>query len=193
MTPEEFYAHALTAADSEGRLPIPDQAGWEIFPFEPDSLTVKALEPPVLPEPPRSGEGDQPCWRCANPDKNIVWSNERWVLARMTEPPGVPFVAVLESRTHLDLGDLDDELAAEMGVLIVGLERAIRALDGVERVHVYRFGDGGSHLHVWLMARPSGLLQTRGSNLPLWDDLLPAIPEDVYAADLATVVAALTP
>jgi diadenosine tetraphosphate (Ap4A) HIT family hydrolase len=191
MTPEEYYAHALTIADGEGRLPVPDQAGWEIFPFELESLRVKPLEPPVLPEPPRNGEGDKPCWRCENPDENTVWSNERWALTRMKDPPGVPFVAMLMSRRHIDLGGLDDELAAEMGVLIVRLERAIRALGGIERVHVYRIGDGGSHLHVWLIARPSGLLQTRGSNLPLWDDLLPAIPEVVYAADLAAVAAAL--
>jgi diadenosine tetraphosphate (Ap4A) HIT family hydrolase len=192
MTPEEYYAHALSTADAEQRLPVPDQAGWDIFPFEAESLVVKRLEPPVLPEPPRNGEGDKPCWRCANPEENVAWGNERWVLVRMEQPPGVPFIAMLMPREHLDLGDLSDDMAAELGVLSVRLERAIRGLGGISRVHLYRFGDGGAHLHVFLIARPAGLLQLRGSNLPLWDDLLPPMPEDVYAADVAAVAKAMT-
>jgi diadenosine tetraphosphate (Ap4A) HIT family hydrolase len=191
VTPDEFYAHALTAADADGRLPVPGQAGWEIFPFEAGSLQVKPLEPPVLPEPPRNGEGDKPCFRCSNPDEGVVWGNERWVLVRMAQPPGVPFIAMLQPREHLDLGDLDDDLAAELGRLIVRVERAVRALPTVERVHVNKWGDGGAHLHVFFLGRPSGLLQLRGSNLALWDDLLPPLPEERYAADLATVSAAL--
>jgi diadenosine tetraphosphate (Ap4A) HIT family hydrolase len=191
MTPEEYYARALTAADAEGRLPVPDQAGWEIFPFEPDSLRVKRLEPPTLPEPARNGEGDSPCSRCADPDRNVVWSNERWLLVRFGNPPAVPFLAMLMPRAHLDLGDLDEEMAGEMGRLIVRLERAVSALPGIGRVHINKWGDGGAHLHVFALARPAGLLQLRGSNLALWDDLLPSLPEDVYAADLATVAAAM--
>jgi hypothetical protein len=38
MSPEEFYAHAMLAADEEGRLPLSRMAGWEVFPFEPDGL-----------------------------------------------------------------------------------------------------------------------------------------------------------
>lgn len=191
MSPEEFYAHVLSGADADGRLPVPDQAGWEIFPFEADGLVVKQVEPPQLPEPPRNGEGDKLCWRCTEPEDGAVWGNERWVLTRMKQPPGVPMIVMLMPREHLDLGDLSDELAAEMGQLIVRIERAIRLLPHVQRVHVNRFGDGGAHLHVFFIARPVGLLQLRGSNLALWDDLLPPLPEDVYAGDLATVVAAL--
>ncbi|MBK5307078.1 MAG: hypothetical protein JJD92_10355 [Frankiaceae bacterium] len=191
MTPEEYYAHALSAADAEGRLPVPAQAGWEIFPFEAESLRVKPLDQPILPEPLRNGEGDKPCGRCADPDKNVVWGNERWVLVRFQTPPGVPFMAMLMPRLHLDLGDLDDDMSAEMGRLIVRLDRAISALPGIGRVHINKWGDGGAHLHVCALARPAGLLQLRGSNLALWDDLLPALPEDVYAADLAMVAAAM--
>jgi hypothetical protein len=36
-------------------------------------------------------------------------------------------------------------------------------------------GDGGAHLHVFLLARPSGFAQLRGTYLAVWDDLLPAI------------------
>ena len=191
MSPEDFYAHALAAADGDRRLPVPDQAGWEIFPFEPTSLVVKPLEPPVLPEPPRGGEGGRECYRCLHPDDNVVWSDERWLLVRFPEPPGVRFIAMLMPRAHLDLDDLDDQHASELGRLAVRLSRAVGKLDGVGRVHLNKWGDGGAHLHLFVLARPAGLVQLRGSNLALWDDLLPAIPEEVYAADLAAVAAAL--
>ncbi|HEX4087439.1 MAG TPA: hypothetical protein VHZ33_01920, partial [Trebonia sp.] len=45
MTPQEFYAHALTATDEEGRLPLSRMAGWEVFPFEQDGLRVVPLAP----------------------------------------------------------------------------------------------------------------------------------------------------
>jgi hypothetical protein len=32
-TPQQFYERAVAAADAERRLPVPDQTGWEIFPF----------------------------------------------------------------------------------------------------------------------------------------------------------------
>jgi hypothetical protein len=110
-SPQDFHHRAFVAADAEGRLPLPEQAMWEIFPFEPDSLRVKPLDPLTL-------------------------------------------------RAHLDLGDLDDAMAAELG-------------------------DGGAHLHAFLLGRPAGLLQLRGSNLALWEEMFPVVP----AADVAAVVA----
>jgi hypothetical protein len=98
-------------------------------------------------------------------------------------------VLILESRSHLDLGDLPNLLAAELGVMTVRLERAIRSLDGVARVHVNRWGDGAAHLHLWFLARPQGRLQLRGSFLSLWDDILPPIPEAQWRENLALVAA----
>lgn len=98
-------------------------------------------------------------------------------------------VLILESRSHLDLGDLPNLLAAELGVLTVRLERAIRSLDGVSRVHVNRWGDGSAHLHLWFLARPYGQLQLRGTFLPLWDSILPPIPESTWRENLALVAA----
>ena len=176
--PHDFYARARRAADSEGRLPVPDQAGWEIFPFEPGGLVSKVLEPPVLPEPPRAGEGGVGCRRCEDTERDAIWSDERWVLAR-SDPLGLPFGALLMPRAHLDLGDLDEQHAAELGILTVRLDRAVRALGGIGRVHVSKWGDGAAHLHVWFMARPEGLLQLRGSNLALWEEMLPRVSADV--------------
>ncbi len=178
------------AADDQGRLRLPEQAMWEIFPFEPESLIVKPLDPDVLPEPPRSGEGERPCRRCSEPDTGVFWSDERWLLATMGELR-LPFAAMLMPRQHLDLGDLDDEHAADLGRLTVLINRAVQRLPDVERCHVNKWGDGGAHLHVCFLGRPSGMLQLRGSNLALWDDMLPPVPADVAATALRQVAAEL--
>ncbi|WP_239175135.1 hypothetical protein [Actinoplanes cyaneus] len=98
-------------------------------------------------------------------------------------------VLILECRSHLDLGDLPNLLAAELGVMTVRLERAIRSLDDVARVHVNRWGDGSAHLHMWFLARPYGRLQLRGTFLSLWDDILPVIPEQKWRENLSLVAA----
>ena len=107
----------------------------------------------------------------------------------MDRPTGLPMVLILECRSHLDIGDLPNLLAAELGVMTVRLERAIRSLDGVARVHVNRWGDGSAHLHMWFLARPYGRLQLRGTFLSLWDDILPVIPEEQWLENLALVAA----
>ena len=50
------------------------------------------------------------------------------------------------------------------------------ALPDVGRVHLYRWGDGGAHFHVWLLPRPLGMLDAMGHYLPLWEDVLPTSP-----------------
>ena len=49
LRPDEFYDHALAAADGEGRLPLSRMTGWDISPFEPDGLRVAPLRRPVFP------------------------------------------------------------------------------------------------------------------------------------------------
>jgi hypothetical protein len=80
-------------------------------------------------------------------------------------------------------------MAAELGVMTVRVERAMRSLDNVARVHVYRWGDGAAHLHLWFMARPKGQLQLRGTFLPMWDDIIPPIPEARWKEDLSMIAA----
>lgn len=184
MTPDEFYARVVATLDAQGRLPKPPQAGWDIFPFEYESVVPKTFEAPVLPEPPRSGEDPATCWNCQNPDASAVWQNDRWTLAGLGEPVGLPFVALLRPREHYDLGDLDPDMAAELGQLLVRLDVAVRSLGNIGRVHVNKWGDGGAHLHVFVLARPEGLLQMRGSNLALWEEMLPRVPQDETAAAL---------
>ncbi|MEU7865660.1 hypothetical protein [Dactylosporangium sp. NPDC049140] len=167
---------------------LPAFTYWPTFPFEGD-IRVKRLLEPVPIEPPRHGDNPAECRACAAPDEAYIWVSDRWRVRALDRPTGLPAVLILESRSHLDLGDLPNMLAAELGVMTVRLERAIRSLDGVARVHVNRWGDGAAHLHVWFLARPYGRLQLQGTFLALWDDILPPIPEDRWRENLAMVAA----
>jgi hypothetical protein len=167
---------------------LPGFAAWPTFPFEGD-LRVKDLEDPVSVEPPRHGDNPSECGACGAPDEAYIWVSERWRVRSLDRPTGLPMVLILESRSHLDLGDLPNMLAAELGVMTVRLERAVRSLDGVARVHVNRWGDGSAHLHLWFLARPYGRLQLRGTFLSLWDEILPPIPEYQWRENLALVAA----
>jgi hypothetical protein len=189
LRPEEFYDRARAAADSEGRLPLARMTGWEISPFEPAGLRVSPLRPPVLPEPARQGQDPADCRSCRLRDEGI-WLNDRWRLTQVSGA-GVPLVLMLHPRDHYDLGDLPDEMAAELGVLSVHIARHVEARPNIARAHVYRIGDGGAHLHVWFFARPAGQAQLYGSWLVVWDDLLPEYPDAVSEADAAAVADAL--
>ena len=189
LSPEEFYDHAVAAADAERRLPLSRMTGWDISPFEEDGLRVAPLRPPVLPEPARQGEDPAECFSCSRRDDGI-WFDDRWRLARIAGV-GVPLVLMLHPREHFDLAGLPDEMARELGVLTVHLARHLEALPHIVRAHVYRIGDGGAHLHIWFFSKPEGQAQLRGSWLPVWDDLLPEYPAEVADADAAIVADAL--
>ncbi|MDR7280046.1 hypothetical protein [Catenuloplanes atrovinosus] len=167
---------------------MPEFTKWPSFPFEGD-IRVKQIDDPVEVEPSRKGEDSADCVACAAPDEAYIWVSDRWRVRAMDQPSGLPMVLILESRSHLDLGDLPNLLAAELGVMTVRLERAVRSLDGVARVHVNRWGDGSAHLHMWFLARPYGRLQLRGTFLSLWDAILPPIPEMQWRENLALVAA----
>lgn len=98
-------------------------------------------------------------------------------------------VLILEARSHLDLGDLPNLLAAELGVMTVRLERAIRSLDEVAQVHVNRWGDGAAHLHLWFLGRPAGQLQLRGPFLAMWMEILDPVPDAQWRRNLAHIAA----
>jgi hypothetical protein len=167
---------------------VPDFTRWPSFPFE-GNFRVKPLHEPVPLEPPRKGEDGAECAACTAPDEAYIWVSERWRVRAMDRPSGLPVVLILEARSHFDLGDLPNMLAAELGVMTVRLERAIRSLDGVARVHVNRWGDGSAHLHMWFLARPYGRLQLRGTFLALWNDILPPVSEAKWRENLALVAA----
>lgn len=184
-----MVARARAAVGADGRLPLGDVTTWDIFPFEPDGLRVRELDDPVAVEPARSGEDPSTCSMCTAPDETYAWTDSRWRL-HAPESPRVPQL-VLAPRAHVDLGDLDDAMAGELGRMIVRVERALAAVPGVGRVHVHRWGDGMRHLHVFFLARPEGLLQLRGLTMPVWANHLPVLPEREWRAIVRTVVGAL--
>jgi diadenosine tetraphosphate (Ap4A) HIT family hydrolase len=184
-TPEQLHARAA------GVLRMPPVEAWESWPFDGD-LRPRPLEPPVEPEKPRWGEDGVDCSACAAPDSAYIWTSGRWRLRALDEPSGLPVVVLLEPRGHYDApSDLPDDLAAELGVLLGRVERAVLAVDGVARVHNGRWGEGSAHLHWWFMGRPAGFGQLRSSFAAIWDDVLPPTPEGVWRDNLAAVAAAL--
>ncbi|MFN0155259.1 MAG: hypothetical protein ACKVUT_12860 [Gaiella sp.] len=190
-TPEAAYARALLAADAERRLPLPDMSDWGTFPFEPRDLMTRALEP-LSDEPQRRGEeGPDSCWRCKEGAERAIWSDEHWLLIAPEAPSGLPVVVLLSPRLHVDFGELPDTLAAELGPLMVRIDRAIRALGHIGRVHIGKWGEGGYHAHLWFIARPAGFGQLRSSFAELWDSVLPPVPEPGWRADLRALARAI--
>lgn len=190
---DEVFARAQQAVGPDGRLPTPPIAEWDVFPWEAvDGRVVPKVLPAPATEEPREGEdGGRPCWVCSGvPADRIVWEDEHWLLTTQ-EASGMPLVLTLWTREHLDVGDLDDDLASELGRISNRLVRIAESLPGIGRVHVNRWGDGSAHLHVWFFARTEGLGAIKGSYAVEWDEILPPVPDDVRRADLHTVATKL--
>ena len=171
---------------------MPPVDEWETFPFNGD-MRPRALGAPPEKEAPRSGEGGIDCGACTALDSAFLWTTERWRLLPM-KPSGLPVVLILQPRAHFaEPGDLPDELAAELGVMLARIERAIRAVDGIGRVHVCRWGDGSEHLHWWFLARPARMPQLLGSFAAIWDDVLPPTPEHIWQENLDLIRRQLLP
>ncbi|MGW6918361.1 hypothetical protein ACWGB8_31785 [Kitasatospora sp. NPDC054939] len=169
----------------EGGIPY-----WEVFPYEGD-VRIKVLDEPVLPEPARLGEDERECPGCTDSEGPVLWSDEHWKVRGFDEPEGVPAQVMLLPRWHGDLAELPPERTTELGGMLQRVERAIMSLDGIARVHINRWGDGGSHFHVWFFARPAGMMQLRGTCLPLWGDVLPKVPADEWRATNRRIALAL--
>lgn len=184
-TPEELHARA-----TQGMREVA-YTEWDTFPFIGD-LTLRSLKPPVEAEPARTGVGGIDCRSCSNPDDHYLWTDEHWRLSAPRTPSGFPVLVFLQPRAHFaDPGDLPDDLAASFGVVLARLERAVKAVGEIGRVHISRWGDGSEHLHWWIYGRPARLLQLRGTFAALWDDILPPVPEDVWRANLDIVRAGM--
>jgi diadenosine tetraphosphate (Ap4A) HIT family hydrolase len=157
-----------------------------------DPLIPRHPAPRTIPEPPRRGEeGGPPCSICAGETTEAVWSDERWTL----HPPtgsSLPGTVWLASRAHVDsFCDLPDELASDFGRVAARIERAILGLGDVARVHLYRWGDGGAHFHVWFLPRPLGMVEAVGHALAVWEDVLPNVPDEELAAAARRIARAL--
>ena len=175
-----------------GRPQVGGMAGWEVFPFERDGLTPKAMGERVVPEPSRVRTADA-CGTCKAlaRDDLVLHTGTRLSVIR---PGGTSlmFVANIVARDHERLDDLDEAADEELGRLVARTYRALRGLPGVGNVHVCKWENGGGHLSVNVLARPLGVLELRGSNLPIWADMLPDIPQDEYDERAEAVRTALS-
>jgi hypothetical protein len=183
-TPEAFWARAHDA------LGMPPVEEWETWPFD-GELTPRKLDPPVEREPPRHGEGGVGCRRCERGIEGVLWFDDNWVVAPIAGVPGLPMVCILESRVHYDFHELPAKLQAELGPLLVRVQRAVYAVGDIGNVHVCRWGDGSEHFHMWFMARPARIPQLAGSFAAIWDDVLPRVPDDIWRENLEIVRRAL--
>ena len=182
--PEEFWER------TNGALSTPPVEEWDTWPFD-GALTPRALAPPVDAEPERHGAGGVDCRRCARGVEGVLWSNDNWCVTPLDEPSGLPAVVILETREHYDFHELPETLQAELGPLLVKVQRAVYAVGEIGNVHVCRWGDGSEHFHVWFMARPARIPQLAGSFAAIWDDVLPPLPDDIWQTNLNLIRTAL--
>jgi diadenosine tetraphosphate (Ap4A) HIT family hydrolase len=193
---EEVHARVVAAVGTDGRLPLPESAAWDNFPWEvvDGELVPKALQAPAAEAARWGDEGanNKKCRTCEGFDPaTVVWEDERWVLTHPGEPSGLPIVLTLHTREHEDFGELDDDTASELGRITNRLVRIIEHLPNIGRVHVNRWGDGNAHFHVWFFARTERVTGVLGSTASVWNDILPAAPEHIWRDDLHTVATKL--
>lgn len=179
-TPEQFVERA------QGALRMPSLDDWGTWPFD-GALSPRELLPPVEAERARHGEGGVDCHTCARGIEGAIWFDDNWTVRPTDKPTGLPFVGFLETRKHMDFPDLDDELATQLGPLLLKVHRAVLAIGDIARVHVCRWGDGSEHFHIWFMARPARVSQLVGSFAAIWDDIVPPVPQDVWDANVEIV------
>ncbi|GAA5130253.1 hypothetical protein GCM10023339_60410 [Alloalcanivorax gelatiniphagus] len=188
----DFLERAQAAVGDDGRLPLGRMPDWDVFPFERDGLRARPLTEFSDPEPDRRQDpADCRTCRALGEEAQVLHTGARLAVIR----PGatsLPFVANVVAREHELIEDLDDAAHAELGRLLARTCAAVRALDGVGNAHITKWENGSGHLSVNVMARPRGVLQLRGSNLPVWADMLPDIPQDEYDARAEAVRSALS-
>jgi diadenosine tetraphosphate (Ap4A) HIT family hydrolase len=161
------------------------------LPYE-EPLVTRAPAPRQIPEPPRRGEaGGPPCGICTGRATDALWTDQHWTL----HPPvggSLPGAVWIASKQHFDsFADMPDEVAASFAPVVARAERAILSLGDIGRVHLYRWGDGGAHFHVWLIPRPLGMVEASGMMLPVWEDVLPNVSDEALVESAKRVAAAM--
>jgi diadenosine tetraphosphate (Ap4A) HIT family hydrolase len=147
----------------------------------------------VIPEPPRRGEpGGEPCFPCsAGSDANLIWSDDHWTLHNPGQT-GLPGSVWLASRQHFDsFADMPAEVGTTFAAVCGRVERAVLASGDVGRVHLYRWGDGGAHFHVWFVPRPLGRIDLGGHLLMTWEDTQPPASAEQIAEAGRRIAAAM--
>jgi diadenosine tetraphosphate (Ap4A) HIT family hydrolase len=157
-----------------------------------EPLVPRGPSEPQIPEPVRRGEpGGPPCGICTGECTPPVWSDDNWTLHPPVEG-SLAGTVWLATRVHVDsFSDLPDELQGDFGRMASRVEQAILSLGDVARVHLYRWGDGGAHFHVWFLPRPLGMVEASGMALPVWENVLPNVPDGELRAAAERIAAAI--
>jgi len=156
-----------------------------------EQVTLKPLEPMLVPEAPRAGEQDpSKCGHCRRSEFTI-WRDDVWHVNAGFEPMRIPFIGGLAPNAHCRLEDAPLEVLSALGPLMQRLSVAVKSIPGVARTHFSRWGDGSEHFHLWALARPAGMMQGRGAMLAFWNDVLPAMPEAMATEHLRIVAESL--
>ena len=156
-----------------------------------EAVTLKPLEPMLVPEEPRAATGDPgSCHHCRS-SPHTIWSDETWHVNAGWTGMGIPFVGGLAPHAHCTLDSAPSDVLTTLGPLLQRLNLAVKSIPGVARTHFARWGDGSEHFHMWALARPLGMMQGRGPMLAFWDDVLPAMPDELMADHLRIVAESL--
>ncbi len=156
-----------------------------------DAATLRPLAPMMVPERPRGGELDpSECAHC-RPTEHTIWRDDLWHLNAGWTRMGLPFIGGIAPEQHCRLEDAPIALLETLGPLMQRVSAAVKSIPGVARTHFSRWGDGSEHFHLWALARPEGMMQGRGAMLAFWEDVLPAMPEDLVASHLSIVATEL--
>jgi hypothetical protein len=156
-----------------------------------DAVTLKPLEPMLVPEEPRAGELDpSQCHHC-KPSEHTIWADDLWHVNAGFMSMSIPFIAGLAPNVHCTLDTAPHDVLASLGPLMQRLSTAVKTIPGVARAHFARWGDGSEHFHMWVLARPLGMMQGRGAMLAFWDDVLPEMPTEMQAEHIEIVAQAL--
>ncbi len=156
-----------------------------------DAVTLKPLAPMLVPEAPRAGEVDRAeCSHC-RPSEHTIWRDDLWHVNAGWTRMGIPYIGGLAPNAHCRLEDAPADVLSTLGPLMQRVSAAVKAIPGVARCHFARWGDGSEHFHMWALARPAGMMQGRGAMLAFWEDVLPAMAEDMVAEHLQIVAGSL--
>ncbi|WP_194420764.1 hypothetical protein [Microbacterium abyssi] len=155
------------------------------------SVTMRPLEPFLVPEKPRGGELDPNDCHSCRPSEHTIWHDEHWQVRGGWETGGLPFIGAISPREHWLLEDAPVEMLAGLGPLMQRISQAVKTIPSVARCHFSRWNDGSAHLHLWAFARPAGMMQGRGAVLSYWDGMLTEMPETMMRDYIEIVAEAL--
>jgi len=183
---DSAYHRTLPIGERLSAVPLLDDA-MSCF----DEVTLKELAPMLVPEKPRAGALDRSeCSHCQHSEFTI-WRDDLWHVNAGWTRMGIPYVGGLAPNEHCRLDDAPAPVLAALGPLMQRISVAVKSIPGVARTHFARWGDGSEHFHMWALARPLGMMQGRGAMLAFWDDVLPAMSEEMMAEHLDIVARSL--